>query len=63
MTSRDHELSLTRQADLLGVSRGRLSYAPRPVSDDDLRLMRRTDELHMDYPFAGSRMMKGLLRV
>ena len=62
MTSRDHELSLTRQADLLGVSRGRLSYAPRPVSDDDLRLMRRIGALHMDYPFAGSRMMKGLLR-
>ena len=62
MTNRDHELSLTRQAELLGISRGSLYYEPRPVSQDDLKLMRRIDELHMDYPFAGSRMMKGLLR-
>lgn len=62
MTDRSHKLSLTRQADLLGISRGSLYYAPRPVSDDDLKLMRRIDELHMEYPFAGSRMMKGLLR-
>ncbi|KZY30415.1 integrase [Roseovarius sp. HI0049] len=62
MTDRAHRLSLTRQAELLGISRGSLYYAPRPASEDDLRLMRRIDELHMDYPFAGSRMMKGLLR-
>ncbi len=62
MTDRDHALSLTRQADLLGISRGSLYYEPRPISEDDLRLMRRIDELHLDYPFAGSRMMKGLLR-
>ncbi len=62
MTNRDHKLSLTRQADLLGISRGSLYYEPRPTSDDDLKLMRRIDELHMEYPFAGSRMMKGLLR-
>ena len=62
MTDRNHKLSLTRQADLLGISRGSLYYEPRPVSADDLVLMRRIDELHMDYPFAGSRMMKGLLR-
>jgi putative transposase len=59
MTNRDHELSLTRQAELLGFSRGSLYNEPRPPSDDDLKLMRRIDELHMDYPFAGSRMMKG----
>ncbi len=62
MTDRDHELSLTRQAELLGISRGSLYYQPRPVREDDLRLMRRIDELHMEFPFAGSRMMKGLLR-
>lgn len=62
MTNRDHKLSLVRQADLLGISRGSLYYEPRPTSEDDLKLMRRIDELHMDYPFAGSRMMKGLLR-
>lgn len=62
MTDRDHDLSLTRQAKLLGISRGSLYYEPRPVSEEDLKLMRRIDELHMEYPFAGSRMMKGLLR-
>lgn len=62
MTNRDHKLSLTRQAELLGISRGSLYYEPRPVSEDDLVLMRRIDELHMEYPFAGSRMMKGFLR-
>ena len=61
MTNRSHALSLNRQADLLGISRGSLYYQPRPTSEDDLKLMRRIDELHMDYPFAGSRMMKGLL--
>ena len=62
MTDRSHKLSLARQADLLGISRGSLYYEPRPVGEDDLKLMRRIDELHMEYPFAGSRMMKGLLR-
>ena len=62
MTDRNHKLCLTRQAALLGISRGSIYYTPRPVSDADLTLMRRIDELHMEYPFAGSRMMKGLLR-
>ena len=61
MTDRSHKLSLSRQADLLRISRGSLYYEPRPTSDADLKLMRRIDELHMEYPFAGSRMMKGLL--
>nr|WP_306263363.1 IS3 family transposase [Pararhizobium sp. IMCC3301] len=62
MTDRNHKLSLTRQADLLGISRGSLYYEPRPASGSQLSLMRRIDELHMAYPFAGSRMLKGLLR-
>ena len=62
MTDRDHKLSLARQADLLGISRSSLYYEPRPVSEDDLRLTRRIDELHMEHPFAGSRIMKRLLR-
>ena len=61
MNNRDHKLSLTRQAELLGISRGSLYYEARPVCEDDLKLMRRIDELHMEYPFVGSRMMKGLL--
>ncbi|MGV2051595.1 IS3 family transposase [Agrobacterium sp. 22-209-1] len=62
MIDREHELSIVRQAKLLGFSRGSVYYSPRPVSDADLALMRRIDELHLEYPFAGSRMLQGLLR-
>lgn len=62
MIDRDHGLSVRRQAKALGISRGSVYYVPRPASDADLALMRRIDELHLEYPFAGSRMLKGLLR-
>ncbi len=62
MMDREHDLSLTRQSRLLGISRGSYYYQPRPTSQTDLALMRQIDELHMDFPFAGSRMLKGLLR-
>lgn len=62
MIDRNHDLSLTRQAKVLGISRGSVYYLPRPVSASDLALMRRIDELHLDYPFAGSRMLQGLLK-
>ncbi|QIJ45658.1 IS3 family transposase (plasmid) [Rhizobium leguminosarum] len=62
MIDREHKLSVVRQAKLLGFSRGSVYYLPRPVPDGDLALMRRIDELHLDYPFAGSRMLQGLLR-
>ena len=62
MIDRDHGLSVNRQAKALGISRGSVYYLPRPVSDADLKLMRRIDELHLEYPFAGSRMLRGLLR-
>jgi putative transposase len=62
MIDRKHELSATRQAKALGISQGSIYYLPRPVSAADLALMRRVDELHLDYPFAGSRMLQGLLR-
>jgi putative transposase len=61
MIDRDHGLSLGRQAKALGISRGSVYYLPRPVSEADLALMRRIDVLHLEYPFAGSRMLKGLL--
>ncbi|WP_199823561.1 IS3 family transposase [Labrenzia sp. OB1] len=61
MIDRAHKLSVVRQAKLLGFSRSSVYYSPRPVSDGDLALMRRIDELHLDYPFAGSRMLQGLL--
>jgi putative transposase len=62
MINRAHKLSVVRQAKLLGLSRSSIYYSPRPVSDGDLALMRRIDELHLDYPFAGSRMLQGLLK-
>jgi len=62
MIDRDHALALTRQAKLLKLSRGSLYYQARPVPAADLAIMRRIDELHLDYPFAGSRMLRDLLR-
>src|SRR5258707_13483032 len=62
MIDRDHKLPLSRQAALLRLGRGSLYYAPRPVSAADLAVMRRIDELHLNYPFAGSRMLRDFLR-
>jgi putative transposase len=62
MIDREHDLALTRQAKILKLSRSGLYYRPRPVPPADLAVMRRIDELHLDYPFAGSRMLRDLLR-
>ena len=62
MIDRDHKLPLRRQAAVLQLSRSTLYYEPRPVPAAELAVMRRIDELHLDYPFAGSRMMRDLLR-
>jgi putative transposase len=62
MIDRDHGLSIAKQAKVLGISRGSVYYVPRPVSPADLAVMRRMDELHLDFPFAGSRMLRDLLR-
>ena len=62
MIDRSHELPLTRQAQVLNLSRSSLYYQPQPVSAVDLAIMRRMDELHLDCPFAGSRMLRDLLR-
>ena len=62
MINREHELSIGRQAELLQLSRSSLYYKPRAVSPSILALMRRIDELHLNYPFAGSRMLRDLLR-
>jgi putative transposase len=56
-----HTLSLARQAEELGISRSSLYYDPQPVSAADLAIMRRIDELHLEFPFAGSRMLRDLL--
>jgi putative transposase len=62
MIDRSHELPLTRQAQILKLSRSSLYYRPHPVSAEDLAIMRRIDELHLQHPFAGSRMLRDLLR-
>jgi putative transposase len=61
MIDRGHDLSLVRQAELLRLSRSTLYYEPRPVPAAELAIMRRIDALHLDYPFAGSRMLRDLL--
>jgi putative transposase len=62
MIDRCHDLPLARQAELLELSRSSLYYEARPVPAAELAIMRRIDALHMDYPFAGSRMLRDLLR-
>ena len=61
MIERTHELPLTRPARVLKLSRSSLYYRPRPVSAADLAVMRRIDTLHLDHPFAGSRMLRDML--
>jgi putative transposase len=61
MIDPEHDLPIKQQAEVLGISRSTAYYEPRPISEEDLRLMRRLDELHLNYPFAGSRMLRGLL--
>jgi putative transposase len=61
MIDRNHDLPIVRQAKALNISRGSIYYKSRPVSAEDLALMRRIDELHLEYPFAGSRMLRDFL--
>ena len=62
MIDRSDKLSLVRQCQLLGLSRSSVYYTPPPISASDLALMRRIDELHLNHPFAGARMLRDLLR-
>jgi len=62
MIDREHSLPLARQAKALGLSRSSAYYLPQPVPEADLAIMRRLDELHLEHPFAGSRMLRGMLR-
>ncbi len=61
MIDRQHQLPITRQAELLGMSRSSVYYLPRPVSQADLVLMRCIDELHLEHPFMGARMLRRML--
>jgi putative transposase len=61
MIDRDHALCVTKQAELVGIARSTVYYLPRPVSADDLAVMREIDALHTEFPFAGARMLRDLL--
>jgi len=61
MIDREHDLPITKQAQVLRISRGSVYYLPRPLPATDLEIMRRLDRLHLELPFAGSRMLRGLL--
>ena len=62
MIDRGHQLSITRQAKLLDISRGTVYYQPKPISPRNQALMNRIDRLHLELPFAGARMLRDLLR-
>lgn len=62
MIDGDRELTVRRQAQLLAMSRASVYYRPRPVSERDLMLMRRLDELHLEAPFYGARKLAAALR-
>ena len=62
MIDTNHRLPVVRQAQLLELSRSSIYYLPQPMPSGDLALMRRIDELHLEHPFAGSRMMRDFLK-
>jgi putative transposase len=62
MIDRTHPLSVSRQAELLNISRAAVYYLPKPTSDRDLALMNAIDRLHLDFPFMGSRQLRRALR-
>jgi putative transposase len=62
MIDRTHELPIVQQCQVLGLARSTAYYTPKPASPVDLALMRRIDELHLQHPFAGARMLRDLLR-
>jgi putative transposase len=62
MIDRNHELPITRQAELMGVSRGTVYYLPKATSAAELALMRRIDALHLEHPFMGARMLRRQLQ-
>lgn len=63
MIDRSDKLPVTQQCQILALSRSSAYYTRKPVPEADLALMRRIDALHLDFPFAGSRMLRDLLRL
>lgn len=62
MIDRNHDLPVKRQAEVLRLNRSTVYYQPRAISAADLAVMCRLDQLHLDFPFAGSRMLRDFLR-
>ncbi len=62
MIDRTDKLPVARQCELLGLARSTAYYEPLPVLAADLTLMRRIDELHLRWPFLGSRRLRDLLQ-
>ncbi len=62
MIDREHSLSLTRQSQILKLSRSSLYYEAVPTSERDLQLMRLIDEMHLEHPFMGSRSIRDQLQ-
>ncbi len=63
MIDRTHELPIIRQCEILQLARSTAYYQPQPISPEDLALMRRIDELHMDWLFADARMLSKILKL
>jgi putative transposase len=61
MIDRKHPLPITHQAEVLGIARSTVYALPTPISDHDFDLMQRIDRLHLEMPYAGSRMLRDLL--
>jgi putative transposase len=61
MIDRSHDLPVSKQAELLDISRDAVYYVPKPISEADLALMRRIDELHLQHPYLGARMLRHML--
>jgi putative transposase len=62
MIDAEHALPITRQVELLGIARSSFYYEPKPISAADLALMRIIDELHLEHPTLGARMLRDVLK-
>jgi len=61
MIDRSHALPAVRDAELVGLSPASVCYQPRAAPDTDLRLTKRIDAIHLEYPLCGARMLRDLL--
>ena len=58
MIDKKDKLSVSRQCEILELSRSGFYYTPVPVSAENMELMRQIDEIHLVYPFYGSRKIR-----